>query len=227
MARAAEQAYRVIREGILEGRYAPGERLPEESLAAEIGVSRTPVREALRRLHGDGFVEFVPNHGAHVVAWTAKELDEMFELRAMLEGYGASLAAKQVRADHLQRLGELAGQMQAINTAERSHLDLIGELNNEFHDLVLEAAANKRLAALVSQVKLVPLTHRTFHLYTPEQLRRSLAHHEELVVALQQEDSAWAQSVMHAHVLGARSVVLARASDVTVEPLRVVGDSRR
>lgn len=206
--RAAELAYRAIREGILEGRYTPEERLPEETLAAELGVSRTPVREALRRLHGDGFVEFTPNHGARVVAWTRAELHEMFELRALLEGFAASLAARYVTPEQCERLRGLANEMQRHNAVPRPDLERIGELNAEFHDVVLAAARAKLLGSLLANVKLLSLMHKTFHEYSPQQLHRSLAHHQELVSALDGRDPDWAQAVMRSHVLGARNALL-------------------
>ena len=94
MAAAVERAYEAIRDRILHRAYAPGSRLKEERLAEEIGVSRTPVREALRRLHIEGWVEFVPNQGAVVSAWTESVVEEVFAIRALLESYGAEMAAR-------------------------------------------------------------------------------------------------------------------------------------
>lgn len=215
--RAAELAYRVIREGILEGRYPPEERLPEETLAAELGVSRTPVREALRRLYGDGFVEFTPNQGARVVAWTRAELDELFELRALLEGFAASLAAKYITPQQCERLRELADDMQRHNAVLHPDLDRIGELNAEFHDVVLAAARAKLLGSLLANVKLLSLMHQTFHQYSPQQLTRSLGHHQELVSALEGGDPDWAEAVMRSHVLGARNALLRTDSGPVAE----------
>lgn len=222
MAKAAELAYRAIRLGILSGRFPPGERLPEEGLAAEIGVSRTPVREALRRLHGDGFVRFVPNHGAQVITWSSDELDEMFELRALLEGYGASLAAQRATPAQLDDLRRLAHDMQTLNAMPHPDLGRIGELNIAFHDLLLEAADSKRLAPLLPHVRLLSLTHRTFHQYSREQLQRSLAHHHELVAALEQRDPAWAKSVMRSHVFAARSAIVEAYADASLPSLAAV-----
>src|SRR5215203_6092246 len=101
MARAAEAAYGIIREGILSGELARGQRLREEELALRAGVSRTPVREALRRLDAEGLVDFTPNRGARVTAWSERELEDVYEARALLESYGARLAATRVTAEEL------------------------------------------------------------------------------------------------------------------------------
>lgn len=211
--RAAERAYKAIRDGILEGVYPPGERLLEETLAIELGVSRTPVREALRTLQGDGFVEFTPNHGARVIAWAAEELEEMFELRAILEGYAAGLAATNRKPHHIDRLRALADEMQSVGRQGGSDLDRIGELNGQFHDMITEASGNRLLGNLLSNVKLVSLMHRTFHRYTATQLARSLAHHQELVDAIEHGDAVWAKSVMQSHVFAARRTMVPRSGD--------------
>ena len=90
--RAAERAYSAVRDGILQGRYNAGSRLTEQELAAAVGVSRTPVREALRRLHAEGLVEFEPNHGAVVALFELEDAEEIFELRALLEPISARRA---------------------------------------------------------------------------------------------------------------------------------------
>ena len=108
MSSAAEKAYEAIRDGIVGGVLPVGGRLREEELAGSIGVSRTPVREALRRLDAEGLVEFSPRRGAQVASWSDQDLDEIFGLRAVLESYGASLAATRIGGDALAELAELA-----------------------------------------------------------------------------------------------------------------------
>ena len=113
MAQAAQRAYEHLRARLLAGEFPAGSRLPEEELAAAAEVSRTPVREALRRLHAEGLVEFVPNRGAHVASWTERDLDEIFGLRALLESHAAELAAPRISGADLGRLSALQDQMDA------------------------------------------------------------------------------------------------------------------
>lgn len=214
MARAADMAYDAIRRRMLAGEFSPGAHLPEEELAAAIGVSRTPVREALRRLHAEGLVEFVANRGAHVASWTDQDLDEIFDLRALLESHGAGLAATRICPEDVERLRMLAESMEAIGADD---LDKVASLNAEFHETVLAAAGNRRLVALLSAVVQTPLVHRTFRHYGTEALQRSFAHHRELVAALSAHDTAWAQAVMRAHVLAARSVLIGAPLDAVQE----------
>jgi DNA-binding GntR family transcriptional regulator len=200
--KAAEVTYLTIRRQILSGERAGGEWLREGDLAAVIGVSRTPVREALRRLAAEGLVRHEPNRGVQVEDWGVGDLDEIFSLRSQLEPWGCGLAATTGLAD-LDALGDLADRMDAEARRDPPDLDAITELNNRFHRTVLEASGNGRLVGLVSAVVEVPLVWRTFSHYSREAMQRSLAHHHEIVEALRSGDAAWAESVMRSHVRAA------------------------
>jgi DNA-binding GntR family transcriptional regulator len=200
--KAAEVTYATIRRQILSGERASGEWLREGDLAAVIGVSRTPVREALRRLAAEGLVRHEPNRGVQVEDWGVADLDEIFSLRSQLEPWGCGLAATTGLAD-LDTLGRLADRMDEEARRDPPDLDAITQLNNEFHRGILEASGNGRLVGLVSSVVEVPLVWRTFSHYSPEAMRRSLAHHHEIVQALAAGDAEWAESVMRSHVRAA------------------------
>jgi DNA-binding GntR family transcriptional regulator len=208
------RTYDEIRGAILRGRYPTGTRLPEEELAQAFGVSRTPVREALRSLHAEGLVEFIPNRGAHVATWTHADLQEIYDLRALLEGRGAELATPRITDEAIEHLRVLAAGMEALvpssDRSERSdeHVqDRISELNNEFHQAILQAAGSRQLVALVSNVVHVPLVRRTFRRYDAVALARSFAHHRDLIAAFEARDPLWAGSVMRTHVYAARAVL--------------------
>jgi DNA-binding GntR family transcriptional regulator len=209
VANAADTAYEAIRAGILTGDHPQGARLREEELADVLGVSRTPIREALRRLQADGLVELGVSRGAQVVSYTDADLEEIFDLRALIEPYAHGLAAETIDAASLDRLRELADGMeeQQHGTGERSR-GRIAELNREFHSTIVRAAGSDRLVALLQQVVHVPIVHRTFHRYTPEALARSFEHHRELIDALTAGDRTWAESVMRSHVHAARAALL-------------------
>lgn len=208
MGRAAHQAYESIRNLILDGSYRPGEKLSEEELAARLGVSRTPVREAVRRLHAEGLVEWAANRGATVPEWSERDLEEIFELRALLESYGAELAATRITPEEIARLRELSAEMERhAASGDPGRADRIAVCNAEFHDIVLRAGRNHRLSALLGAVVQTPLVYRTFRRYDEAALSRSMAHHRELVDAFESGDRAWAGSVMRAHILAARATL--------------------
>jgi DNA-binding GntR family transcriptional regulator len=200
---AADHAYRRIRDQILSGERSSGEWLREGELAESTGVSRTPVREALRRLTAEGLVRYERHRGVQVQSWDVRDLDEIFSLRSVLEPWGCRLAALGGSVD-TGALEDLACRMDELAPGGRpSDVDGLTELNNAFHRAVLAGADNGRLSGVIASIIQLPLVWRTFSHYTPEALRRSLAHHHELVAALVARDPDWAESVMRSHVRAA------------------------
>ena len=215
--KAVEKAYSTIRAGILDGSFPPSSRITEQEIAAQSGVSRTPVREALRRLQAEGLLQFVPNQGAVVASWSARDIEEIFELRAMLESYMAAQAAEHATRAQIDQLRELAERQHALAQQPSGvSLDAVLALNSQFHQILQEAAGSQRLDAILGQLIEVPLVNKTFHNYSPEQLVRSAHHHLEIVIALDERDGASAAAVMRAHVLAARQAFRALGSDKIV-----------
>lgn len=207
--RAAARAYTAVREGILCGTYAAGSRLTETDLAQAAGVSRTPIREALRRLHAEGLVEFEPNHGAIVAAFELEDAEEIFELRALLEPICARRAAERATPALITELRALSRQQIAESTRRLpGFLTRIGELNDRFHRSVQRAADSPRLAKTLAGLIEAPLILRTFAKYAPAELQRSADQHLELVEAIEARDGTWAQSIMRAHILAGRATYL-------------------
>lgn len=204
---ATERAYAALRTDILSGARDAGARLGEDALAEELGLSRTPVREALQRLGTEGLVEHVPHRGARVVQVSVDDLAETFELRALLEGQGARRAATRATTTDVAGLRELCTQMEC-STAGARDLDLLTRLNSTFHARLLELSASPRLTAMVASVVHVPLVMRTFHRYSDEALARSQHHHREICDALERHDGDWACSVMRSHIFAARTLLL-------------------
>ena len=191
------RTYEAIRSQILSGRRFGGEWLREEDLASELGVSRTPVREALRRLAADGLVRHERHRGVQVQTWSVDDVEEIFEIRGMLEPYGARRAATSGLLD-VDALSALADAMQ--RAAEEHELDAVTALNNRFHAAIVDAAGRARLGPLLASLVHVPLVHNTFARYTAESLQRSLDQHREVVAALRAGDPDWAESAMRAHI---------------------------
>ena len=213
--KAVEKAYSTIRSGILDGRFPPSSRITEQDIAAQSGVSRTPVREALRRLQAEGLLQFVPNQGAVVATWSARDIEEIFELRAMLESYVAALAAERATPEQINQLRDLAERQYDLSQdCSSAVLKAVSVLNNQFHKILQQSADSKRLDAMLSQLVEVPLVSKTFNSYTPEQLIRSASHHLEIVIALDERDSASAAAVMRAHVLAARQAFRALGGEI-------------
>ena len=203
--KAAQRAYNTLRAGIIEGVHPPGARVTEQEVAASAGVSRTPVREALRRLEAEGLLRFVPDQGAVVTTWSDQDAEDIFELRAMLEGYGARLAVRKATDEEVGELRRLA-EVQCREASERSpgHLERIANLNSQFHRQLLQTAASASLQATLATISSAPLVLQTFRDYDDDALNRSAHHHLELVEAVEAGDASWAESVMRSHVMAAR-----------------------
>ncbi len=203
--KAVEKAYLMVRDRIIRGVYSPGLRVTEQEIANAAGLSRTPVREALRRLQADGFVNVVPNAGAVVTRWTENNMRDVFELRALLESYGAQRAAERITPAGVIELKTLAERQYEESVRQTpGHIERIGEVNSRFHRALQEFSGNARLVAMLPALIEAPLVLKTFSRYEHSDLVRSASHHLEIVSALEARDGEWAASVMRSHILAAQ-----------------------
>lgn len=210
MTTSSDRAFRALRTDILSGRHEPGSRLGEVELARELGMSRTPVREALRRLASDGLVDLTANRGARVVEPTAADLDNVFVLRAHAESTAARIAARTAAPADLDELEALA---RAVARAARPQqgppdLDAVYTHNRAFHDLLLALAGSPSLTAVVGGLVHSTVLVRTYQAFDAQAMHRSVEHHLEIVAALRAGDADWAESVMRSHLFSARAALL-------------------
>ena len=206
--RAADRAYRKVRRDIVTAVIPGGQRLGENDLAERYGISRTPIREALRRLQSEGLVEVLPHRGARVVDWSEIDVAAIYDLRAMVEGYAARRAALRISEEEIDRLAGLCDRMEEL-TGRRSPgdpemVDQLAELNADLHGSVATAAGEYHVSAVRNIVVVVPLVLRMIHVFNIEDLQRSNVHHRELLAALRARSPEWAESVMVSHVQAAK-----------------------
>jgi DNA-binding GntR family transcriptional regulator len=194
----------MIRDAILRGQLVPGQRLKEDHVANELNVSRTPVREALVILEMEGMVESSRGRGATVKEYTNADLDEIYELRGVLEGYGAFRAATRISPEQLDTLHKSCDRLAAL---ERDDLAGLVAENALFHSTVLEAAQSERLTDAVIRMRAVPLQYHSYARYTPDQLQHSIDAHRGIVDALEAGDADLAGDRMREHASSARSVL--------------------
>ncbi|GHE20334.1 GntR family transcriptional regulator [Halomonas urumqiensis] len=216
---ATAEVHDVIKQRILDGHYQANEYIRETSIARELAVSRTPVREALRELVTEGWLEAIPHHGARVVAWTDDDAREVFELRMVLEPMAVRLASGRITAERLARLESLAGDMEALVELVESDPSVrndIAFLNHDFHRELILASGNHRLASVLENVVRTSVIRRNFGHYDLTNLRRSMRHHREILEAINADSPEWAESVMRAHLLAAKALHV-RTND-TAEP---------
>jgi len=210
---ASTVAYERIRRDIVTGRLAEGERLTEQSLAASLGLSRTPVRAAVGRLVHEGFVERGSGYSTRVARFPEDELEQIFSLRLQLEGHAAYRAAQLADAGEIRALRGCAEAMSALTTSEAlARRDEPGQaelsrLNEGFHRAITTAARSPRLLAMLSVAVDVGIVARTYRLYSARDLARSSRHHHEIVDAIEARAPDWAESVMRSHLLAAQASV--------------------
>lgn len=206
MSSATQKTYATLLARIQRGELAAGAFLVEAELAEALGVSRTPVREAIRRLAADGLVLTEGRRRAQVREFELREVEELFELRARLEGYAARRAAERISAAQLERLRELDAAMHALlGSAERDAVARFADLNDDFHHVIAAAADAPHLeAALRPVLQIQLLLLQRYRATISEHLERSAWHHRELIRALELRDGELAETQMRLHMLSAR-----------------------
>jgi DNA-binding GntR family transcriptional regulator len=204
---AADAAYLSIRSEILEGVLAADERLTEVTLAERLGISRTPVREAVKRLLIEGFLTRLPGEGLRVTGLNPDEVQQIFRIRTMLESYGARRAAEFASEADMAELHRLAAIM-SDHTPPRAPADYetISEANTAFHRTIMQAAQSPRLAAMLSLAVNLGLVLRTYQMYSADDMIRQSRHHHDIAEAISARDPDWAEAAMTAHVLAAAAV---------------------
>ena len=221
--RAADSVYRLVRHDIIRGLIDAGKHLREEELADRFGVSRTPIREALRRLATDGLVEVIPRRGARVVDWRALDVDAIFDLRALVEGFSASRAAVRVSAHDMGELSWICDELDDIGApgpaGDEPQTHRIYELNSLFHSKIAEVAGGQHLSVVRSSIVVQPLILRMIVEFSESDRQQNNAYHRELIAAFHAGDPVWASATMKAHVLASKHVLirsgaLDRRSDV-------------
>jgi len=211
-----------LQQRVLSGALPSGTRLRQSALAAEFGVSRTPIREALRKLQAGGLVELQPHRGALVRGLSAREIRDAYEVRAELEALAADLAAVRIRHDQLDRLRAAQAQFREslaktaaareIGGPDPEQAQVWGHANDEFHQVIQEAAGNDVLSATLTHL------HRSFprdlsKIVLAEStplLRANVLEHEEIMEALQRRDRDSARELMGRHVRHAGELVTLR-----------------
>ncbi len=199
MSTASMRAYTAIRSAVLDGTLAPASALTESALADISGVSRTPVREALRKLESEGLVSRSDTGRLSVTDWQSTDLDDLFTLRAMLEGHAAERAARRIDAAGIAAL-KAANADLAAAIEGGPDVDAFLSANRRFHDIIITAAASDRTAVMLAQLVEQPLVRATAHRYDRALFLRSYEEHAELVAALERRDGTWARAVMTGHI---------------------------
>lgn len=187
-----------IRENILSGKYAPNEELKEKTIGEELGVSRTPVREALRQLELEGLVSIIPNKGAYVVGITPKDMQDIYEIRCRLEGLCARWAAINITKEQLDELEEIV--FRADFHVKKGNAEQLVELDNQFHKTLYEAANSKELERILSDFHHYLQRVRKVTLTDAKRASASNQEHMLIVEALKEHNADKAERLATQHI---------------------------
>lgn len=201
-----EMVFEVLREAIMSGQLPPGERLMEVQLAEEMGVSRTPVREAIRRLELDGFVVMVPRKGAYVAGMSVKDVISVFEIRTSLERLAASLAAERMSETELEDLERLLVELS--ETWEEGDVEHWAELDSRFHEQIYRATKNERLVQMMNNIFEQINRYRMICLAQIEVRQNSLEEHKKLLEAIAERNPAKAKVAASEHIENTQNSLL-------------------
>ena len=195
-----------LREAIRNGVLKPGERIMEIQLAEELGVSRTPVREAIRKLELEGYVVMMPRRGTYVANMSIRDINEIFEIRTALESLSNGLAAEHItdeELEHLQRLLVIIG-----GYIKDGNIEKIVETDIEFHDLMYHAARNQRLVGIISNLRDQLTRFRTLSMSYPGRLEATLDEHRTIVEAIANGDRKAASKAAEQHMENSEKTLL-------------------
>lgn len=195
-----------IRDAITTGELKQGERLLEKQLSEKIGVSRTPIREALRKLEIEGFVEMIPRKGAMVAVISEKDIGEVLDIRACLEALAARLACQNMTDEILENLENAMKEFETA--ASENDIDKMAKADTSFHDLIFEASYNNRLVQLIYNLREQIHRFRIVYLNDKKCIRDIIKEHSKLMAAMRLKDSDKAAGVAHTHIVKQKNAVI-------------------
>ena len=219
MAITADKAYELLKQRVIAGTYGPGAQLKEEHIARELDVSRTPIRVALKRLVQDGLATADVGRGVRVSEWTEFDIQETYELRGLLEGHAAELAALRGGTALAERLEALNAQMAGVLALKRnSNTEQLQAINSDFHHAILDASGSPRLRAMLAGLIDMPVVIRSYFISTHEDLLQSWHHHRDLAAAVRAGDAELARHAMQLHLRVAAHRFKLRRSEFSHTP---------
>ena len=193
------RVFNKLREDILSGVYQENEELKENTIGLELGVSRTPVREALRQLELEGLVTMIPNKGAYVTGITQKDIHDIYVIRSYLEGLCARWACEQITEAQIEALDEVL--YLSDFHARRSHHEQLVELDNKFHELIYRASGSKILEHVLTDFHHYVERVRKITLAAPDRAKKSSQEHAAILDAIRQRNGELAEALAHEHII--------------------------
>lgn len=191
--------FNTLRDAILTGKLVPGERLMENQLADKLGVSRTPVREALRMLELENLVELVPRKGAQVLDMSEKDIINILEVRSALEGLATAQACKKMTKEDLQQLKNM--EVDFEKAVAENDVEHFVDIDEDFHDLIFAATENDKLISIFRNLRIQLYRYRMAQAKNNDtSMSTIVAHHRSIIRAIENHDSEEGASVAQGHI---------------------------
>jgi DNA-binding GntR family transcriptional regulator len=210
-----DEVYSSIKEAILTGEMVPGERLSIRGLIQEVGFSPTPIREALLRLEQEAFVSRLPKGGFIVSRFTRKDIEEIFEIRSLLESHAAGLAARHIESKDIDWLRKNIEESEQY--IQKKKLSIVSTLNTEFHDYLNGLSKNDRLLSLIREFRDRIFQLRSAILRVPKKAAISIDHHRKMLQAIKKNDVQLLKKLTEEHVQIGKEVILAEIENGTIK----------
>lgn len=198
--------FNTLREAILKGDFAPGERLMEKQLAERLGVSRTPIREAIRKLELEGLVVMIPRKGAEVASITGKDISDVLEVRATLEALAVKLACKKMSEHDLDELNSVNEEFKLA--ADQKNVKRLIEKDVEFHDVIFHASDNDKLINIINNLREQIYRYRVEYIYKMKDYSDLVKEHDEIVQAIKERRGQEASVLALKHIENQEKSVL-------------------
>ena len=211
-----ERILSAVRTAIVNGQIRPGTRIMEPELAERFGISRTPVREAIRQLESEGLLSVVPRKGAIVASISPQDISNFYELKMILEGHAARLAAKILTENDLAKMETVNRQIETASVRKKDPGHVL-DLHDEFHEIFLRACGNDKLHAIVQNLVMQFQQFRII-LAMPGRIQGSIRQHEEIIEAFRRKDAARAEELVRKNALYGKKLLLREAPKVRSSP---------
>ena len=190
--------FKTLRQAILKGELEPGERLMEIQLAERLGVSRTPIREAIRMLEQEGLAVTTPRKGAEVAKMTLKDMEDVLEIRDALDELAVRIACQKISDEQLKQLEDMKELFE--KSTQTGNVKKIAEADVTFHDVIYEATGNPKLVTLLNNLREQVYRYRVEYIKDPKNYPTLIAEHEAILESLKNRDVKNAVEAMHVHV---------------------------
>lgn len=211
-----EEVYESLKKSILHGKLKGGQRLIEETLAHQIGISRTPVREAFHKLERDDLVSKLPKGGFAVREFTREDVEEIFGIRSALESYAAYLATLHITQDKISQLEKKVKELE--NALEKGDDEKFVQLNTEFHDLIYKSCKSRKLLEMINNFRDYFYRYRSFLLHTEKGVNYSIDDHRHMLDAMKKKNPRLVERLVRNHLTRGKDIILKEVSERRIAP---------